>query len=144
MMGLVIDASVVLKWYLMDEECGRPALSILNRHVAGEVGLVAPNLLVYEVLNALLVAERRDRIAGEVTEKAFSGFLDLEISFEDPFLLSGDVLSLARSYDRSVYDASYLSLAKKHDIDFVTGDKRLFNAVKGRLKWVRWVGEWAG
>jgi len=40
-----------------------------------------------------------------------------------------------------VYDASYLSLAKKNNIGFVTGDKRLYNAVKDKLKWVKWIGD---
>ena len=40
----------------------------------------------------------------------------------------------------TIYDTSYMALAKKEDIDLVTGDKRLHNAVKGTLEWVRWLG----
>ena len=141
MIELVIDASVVLKWYLTDEECGQEALSILAQHVAGDVALLAPTILPYEVLNALLVAERMDRIAEGVTEEAFYGFMELEINFLDPFVDYPDILSLARPFLRSVCDASYMSLAKQNNIDFVTGDKRLYNAVKNKLKWVRWIGE---
>ena len=141
MKELVLDASVVLKWYLRDEKCGQEALNILEQHVAGDVALFAPTILPYEVLNTLLVAERMGRIAEEVTEEAFHGFLELEINFLDPFFDYPHILSLARSFHRSVYDASYLSLAKKNNIDFVTGDKRLHSAVKDKLKWVKWIGE---
>jgi predicted nucleic acid-binding protein len=141
MIELVIDTSVVLKWYLVDETYGQEARRILDQHVAGDVTLLAPTILSYEVLNALLVAERMDRIAEEVTEKAFWGFLELEIEFCDPSDVYMDTLALARSYQRSIYDASYLALAKKNHIDFVTGDERLFNAVKNELKWVKWIGK---
>jgi len=141
MKELVLDASVVLKWYLPDEECGQEALSILEQHVAGDVALLAPTILPYEVLNALLVAERMDRIAKDVTEEAFHAFLELEINFQNSFRDYPDVLSVARSFQRSAYDASYLSLARAKNIDFVTGDKRVYNSVKDKLKWVKWIGE---
>ncbi|MCP4666609.1 MAG: type II toxin-antitoxin system VapC family toxin [Deltaproteobacteria bacterium] len=140
MIELLIDASVVLKWYLMDEECCQEAQSLLERHVSGDLALLAPTILPYEVLNALLVAQRMGRIPNDVTETAFSGFLELEIDFLDPFVDYPEILTLAHAYHRSVYDASYISLAKKNNIDFVTGDKRLFNAVKDQMKWVKWIG----
>lgn len=140
MIKLVIDASVVLKWYLTDEEWGKEACSILEQHVAGNVALLAPTILPYEVLNALLVAERMGRIAENVTYEAFNGFAGLDIIILDPFVGYPDILSLARFFRRSVYDASYISLAKENNIDFVTGDKRLYNAAKDKLKWVKWIG----
>jgi predicted nucleic acid-binding protein len=142
MTELVIDASVVLKWYLTDEESGEQSLGILAQHVAGAVAILAPNILPYEVLNALLVAERMHRIDYGVTEEAFYGFMELEISFLDPFVDYPDILSWARTFSRSVHDASYLSLAKTNNIDFVTGDRRLYNAVHDTLKWVKWIGEY--
>ena len=141
MTEMVVDASLVLKWYLMDEEWGQEAVWFLEQHVAGNMVLFAPTILTYEVLNALLVAERIGRIAEETTERAFEGFVELEIEFSDPFVDYPDILSLARSFHRSVYDASYISLANKKNIDFVTGDKRLYNAVKDKLKWVKWIGD---
>lgn len=143
MKELVLDASVILKWYLPDEEYGQHAYNILEQHVAEEVALLAPTILPYEVLSALLVAERMGRVAEGVTRDAFRAFLDLEIVFQDTFSDHADVLSLARSFRRSVYDASYLCLANKKNVDFVTGDKRLYNAVKGKLAWVKWIGDLA-
>ncbi len=49
--------------------------------------------------------------------------------------------AIVRTNIKSVYDASYISLAKKNNIDFVTGDKRLYNGVKDRLKWIKWIGD---
>lgn len=141
MKELVIDASVILKWYLPDEEFAPKALNILHRHVSGEIALCAPTILPYEILNALLVAERKGRVNEEVTQSAFNAFLDLEINFLNPFIDYPDIISPARSFNRSVYDASYLAVAEKRNFDFVTGDKRLYNAVRKKLKWVQWIGQ---
>lgn len=49
----VVDASVALKWFV-DEPDSAPALALRNAHIAGQSPLVAPDLLIYEVANALL------------------------------------------------------------------------------------------
>lgn len=143
MRELVIDASVILQWYLPDEEFGQSALDILHRHVRGETNLFAPTILSYEVLNALLVAERMGRVNEGITIHAFDAFLNLEIHFLNPFSEYPAILSLARSFHRSIYDAAYLYVAEKMNLDFVTGDKRLYNAVKGKLGWVILIGQQA-
>jgi len=38
----VIDASVVLKWYLADEKHGEKALGLLNRYISNELDILAP------------------------------------------------------------------------------------------------------
>jgi len=137
MIRCVIDASVVLKWYLPDEKHTTEAQRVLERYLAGELSLLAPTILAYEVLNALLVAERMARIPESVTETAYSGFLDLQIHFPDLLENALPTLGMARAYNRSAYDASYLSTAERHGADFITADLRLFNAVKDHLKWVK-------
>jgi predicted nucleic acid-binding protein len=52
-------------------------------------------------------------------------------------------LSLARKFTLSAYDAACLALAQGHAEPLVTGDERLYNAVKGKLDWVIWIGEYA-
>ena len=48
---LVIDASIAVKWF-NKEEYSDVADKLKNRHVRGEVVLVAPVLLLFEVANA--------------------------------------------------------------------------------------------
>ncbi len=141
MKELVVDASVVLKWYLPDELFGDEALKVLHQYVEGQIDLFAPTLLPYEILNALLVAERMGRVENRVTRESFQAFLDLQINLIDPLAEHKGILSLAGSFQKSAYDASYLYLAKNRDVELLTGDKRLFNSVKGKLKWVIWIGQ---
>jgi len=51
-MELILDASVVLKWFL-EEEQAEKALAYRQDHLSGEICLVATPLLAFEVSNAL-------------------------------------------------------------------------------------------
>jgi len=50
------------------------------------------------------------------------------------------VLPMARRFDRSAYDAAYLALAEAQGATLITGDLRLYSAVRDHLDWVRWIG----
>ena len=140
MKRLVIDASVALKWFLLDEKYGDRALDLLERFVRGELDLAAPSLLVYEVINGLVIAQRKGRIAEEKVLSSISGFLNLGITFVDVAGLEARVLHFCRVYDRSAYDASYLAVAEQDSLALVTGDERLYNSTKGKAAWVKWIG----
>jgi predicted nucleic acid-binding protein len=138
---LVLDASVALKWYLADEGDSAEALDLLNRYISGELEIMAPALLQYEVINGLMVARKRSRIHEEVILSAIEGFVKLGLRFVG---LSGHhsrILYYCKSYSRSAYDASYLALAEAEQIPFITADERLYNAVKKDLDWVKWLGD---
>lgn len=141
MKRLVIDASVVLKWYLTDEEYGEKALNLLTKYISNELDFLAPSLLEYEVVNGLIIAQKRGRIKEEKILLAIDGFMDLKIKLKDLSQLYPRALYYCKIYNRSVYDASYLAIAESEGIAMITGDKRLYNAVKEELKWVKWFGD---
>ncbi len=51
-MEVVVDASVVVKWFVK-EEGSEEALRLRDRYVEGEIQIIAPELITFEVLNAL-------------------------------------------------------------------------------------------
>jgi predicted nucleic acid-binding protein len=136
----VLDASVVLKWYLADEDHGQAALDLLDRYLSDNLTIIAPSLLEYEVTNGLVVAQRRGRLREELIISALEGFLNLGIETVRISDLYSRVLHFCRIYNRSAYDASYLALAEAEKIEFITADETLYNAVKKDLKWVKWLG----
>ena len=140
MKRIVVDASVVLKWYLSDEKYSQVALEILDKYVSYEVEILAPSLLEYEVLNGLLIARKRGRIQKEIVATAVEGFLSLEIEQKNISFFYPDVLFFSESFDLSAYDASYLAVANEESVLLVTADKNLYNKVKTKLKWVKWLG----
>ncbi len=138
---IVIDASVVLKWYLADEEYSSKALSILDKYISNEIDILAPSLLEYEVINGLVIAKKRGRIQEKKIFTAIDGFMSLEIKLINLSLYYPKVIHYCKIYNRSAYDASYLALADDEGISLVTADKGLYNVVKKDLKWVEWLSD---
>ena len=69
----VIDASALMVALLPGEPLKEKARDILGSYVKGEIELWAPSLLLYEVANSLLKAERRK--GGGVSPKAIDAIL---------------------------------------------------------------------
>lgn len=141
MRRVVLDATVVLKWYLVDEENGRKALDLLFQYVSNELDIFAPSLLEYEVVNGLFIAQKRGRIKDENLLAAIEGFIDLGIKLKDLSHFHSKMMHYCKVYHRSAYDASYLALAEVEDITMITSDRGLYNAIHKNLKWVKWLGD---
>ncbi len=139
---IVIDASVALKWYLDDENLGTKAINILTHYISNEINLIAPSLIEYEVMNGLKIAQKRGRIDKKSLQSGIEGFFNLEISLFNASHFSDKVLDVVNSYDISSYDASYIALAENEKSSFVTADKVLYNKVRKKLKYVKWLGEY--
>jgi predicted nucleic acid-binding protein len=136
----VVDASMILKWYLLDEAHGAQAMALLQQCTAGELEILAPSLLTYELMNGLVIAGRRARLDQSTISLSFSGFMSLGIRFYEVSFFADKVLHYCRIYGSSVYDSSYLALAEQEGVDLITADERLFNSVQKDLSWVRWIG----
>ena len=141
MKSAVLDASVILKWYLLDETYGQKALDLLHKFITKELNILSPSLLQYEVINGLIIAQKRGRMREEKILTAIEGFFDLQIDFKDLSYFYQRSLYYCRAYNQSLYDASYLALAETEGIPLITADEGLFHAVKKDLKWVKWIGE---
>jgi predicted nucleic acid-binding protein len=52
-------------------------------------------------------------------------------------------IELALRYNLSAYDAAYLALARSEKCELWTGDKALYQAVKGEPSLVKWIGDYS-
>lgn len=136
MKALVIDASVVAKWTLPEEDSER-ALALHDAHLEQDWSLLAPILILAEVANTFW--KRREQMEAEVAQEALSALLASGIRFVPIETLVADAHRLACQYGRTIYDALYLALAQQRGCEFVTADERLYNAVKDQLPWVKWL-----
>ncbi|MGD0111520.1 MAG: type II toxin-antitoxin system VapC family toxin [Armatimonadota bacterium] len=124
----VVDASVALSWVLPDERCPL-ANDVFERHMQGELDLIAPTLWQYEVVNGLRRAVVQGRIGRAEGNRSLQTLLGMELqlaSFEDLAARAWEV-SFARSL--TVYDASYVALAEARECDLYTCDVELAGAV---------------
>ncbi len=129
-MPIVVDASVAISWCMPDESSDYARQVLLNLR-GGEAGSVPPVWPV-EVVNALLVAKRRARIADDDLNRAAIllgsiGIQSAEVELADTLT---DVRRIAEEHSLSAYDASYLHLALSEDAALATLDERLRAAAR--------------
>jgi predicted nucleic acid-binding protein len=124
----VVDASVALKWFVSAGEEGvDDGAQLLDDHAEGVVRLVAPALLVHEVLNAL---RRRSGDKAPDLSDAMDALFDTGVLLVPPdreLMLLAARLVAERCL--STYDAAYAALARTLDCELVTADRRLANAL---------------
>lgn len=124
----MLDASVALAWAFEDEAEGY-ADAALEALAGG--GAVVPDLWGYEIVNALVVEERRKRISPAESARFLALLRGLPIEVEALSFggLSG-LASLAREYGLSSYDAAYLGVAARRGLPLATQDRPLREAAR--------------
>ena len=134
---IVLDASVVVKWF-SEEEYTDKALEIRERIRMGGERVVVPDLLLYELANALKYNPSFD--ANDVSDALTSIFdMDVDIVTPIPEIINSAV-TLAFEHNITVYDAFYLALAKEIEFTFITADGRLYKRVKD-LNFAKFIGD---
>lgn len=129
-MTVVVDASVVVAALVDSGSAGEWSAAALQGH--GEVA--APELLPFEVANVLRRLAAAGALVGEVASLAHQDLLRLDLSLW-PYLPLAEQAWRARG-SVSMYDASYVALARLLDAPLLTLDERLAQAA-GRLCDVR-------
>ncbi len=130
MNGIVMDASITLSWCFPDEQSPL-SLNVLDRLKAGEQAVV-PSFWSVEVLNVLLVGERRGRIAPEQTKAFFDTLRLLNPVIDHASLeqVAGPVQIICRDYSLTPYDALYVELAGRTGCAMATLDEPQREAAK--------------
>lgn len=127
--SFVVDNSVVMSWCFNDE-ANKYGDAVLDR--LAESTAIVPPIWPLEVVNVLLVAERRNRLK-QVDSVRFITLLSqlpIVVEHEGPERKMKDLLSLGRANNLSSYDAAYLDLAMRNDCPIATLDKKLIIAAK--------------
>lgn len=141
---MVVDASVILAWYLPADRYKDDALALLEQATANLAVLCVPTLARYEVLNVLALSVRgttpRHRLAREEADDILAAFTGVPMEERAITGLEQRMLEIAITFQRSAYDAAYLALAESLDADFMTGDARLYRAVRRRFRRIRLLG----
>lgn len=125
---MVIDASVLVKWFVAEADSDR-ALELRDRHVNGEVQLAAPSLIVYEALNALRYS---GLFSASELKDAAAAINSYGLVLYRPEKEAAELaVEAAEKNDLTVYDGSYLGLALKLGVGFVTADRALLGRLTG-------------
>jgi len=128
-LSLVLDSSTTLAWAYEDEEV--PFADAVFGRLRTD-GAWVPSIWPLEIANALLVGERRRRLAPANTEHLLESLASLPIEIErvDRARVWGGVVAIARAQGLTAYDAAYLDLAMRMGLALATLDTRLRTAAE--------------
>jgi predicted nucleic acid-binding protein len=128
--GYVIDASVLVKWFLYQQEADRDrALALRDLHISGRSIIYIPQLALLEVLNAVRFAPKAKEEDGEM---ALEAVRDLHLEVKPP---EYDVLrkanAIAWAYKTTIYDALYVAHAEQVGYPLITADEIMIRKLAG-------------
>ena len=126
MSELVVDTSVVVKWYI-PEQHHQQARGLRDAYLDGTFDLFAPALMPFEAVNALRYSGHYEEERLEEASKSVPEYgIDLV-----PFDKTGPVAEIATTLDITVYDAAYVALARTLDTKVYTADGNLLDSLEG-------------
>jgi predicted nucleic acid-binding protein len=127
----VLDASVAAKWALPQsgEKFTGEALRLLGRFGKGEIEFIVPDLFWAELGNVLWKAVRIGRSSAANAQSAMIEMRQRELVTVSSESLVEQALSIAITFDRTIYDSIYVALAAATSRELLTGDEKLANAL---------------
>jgi len=127
--ALVLDASVIVKWFCEEEYTGK-ALEIRKEFFTSEIDIIVPELLLYEVSNALRYNKgfsRKDK-GGMIDDLSLIDFKVVHFSNK----IAAMALKTALDTDTTIYDSVYFAVAKLNKCPLITADKNYVKRIKSK------------
>lgn len=127
MREVVLDASVVIKWFRSrDERHVEEARVLRDAYEQGQLRVFAPPLLGLEIVN---VAGRRWQLKAKALDQLAGALGDLGFEWIEP-----ELATVARWTGRGLtaYDGAYVAVAQQQSATLVTDDEQLAS-VAGEL-----------
>ena len=135
---VVLDTSVIIKWFRQGEVLADRALALRDVYLEGQVVLAVPSLVAYELSNVLRF--KRD-LATEDVQAAVESLYEMGLEWIPPSSATiCRAVELARLCETTVYDATFAALGETLNATFVTADGRLVRQFAG-LPHVRFLGD---
>ena len=120
MKEVVLDASVVVKWFAEKRERGSKAAKALREeYVGGQLWIVVPSLLYLELIN---VSGRRWLWNENKLISLATALENLGFYVADPTLAS---VASWTGQGLTAYDAAYVGIAEERGIPLITDDRKI-------------------
>jgi hypothetical protein len=123
---LVIDASVALKWLVLEEMS-----DVANELSGATENLVAPRLITTEIANALARKTNQGVLTREEAAYHFRSLPNYLRELIDVDDLIEPALNNACALRHPIYDLIYLEAARRLDAQLVTADRRFVAKLAG-------------
>ena len=121
----VVDASVVVKWFVPEihSDAARRLLALPHEYVA-------PDLLFAETANTIWKKIRRKELTAEEGQELVADIGRIAVETVSCRALAEDAHALATATGRTVYDSMYIALAVRLNTRSITADDRLEAALR--------------
>jgi len=132
MKKVVLDASIAIKWFF-DEVGSKKALQFQKQLENGLIKVFVPQIFFFEVVN---VIKTKPASTSDHVKRVIKIIFNLPFNSEkvaSRLLLRTNFY--AQKYGLTIYDASYVALARMLKIDFITTDEKLVK--KTKLKFIK-------
>ena len=120
----VVDASVVMKWFVPEVHSDAARRLLAYRH-----DYIAPDLLFAETTNTIWKKVRRGELSQRDGERLVADLERAAVETVPCRALAADAYALASASGQTAYDAMYLALAVRLDTRMITADERLAAAL---------------
>ena len=138
---VVVDASVVLRWLLVDEPDREPALAVRDRIQAGRLEPRQPPHFPMEVASALVVAARVGRLEPSTIGPLVRSLEAFRLDRMDPNDFASAAVETALDLGLRVPDAGYIVCARRTGGTLITADRLLFEVALRSGAAVAFLGE---
>jgi len=130
MAAFVLDVSACMPWCCEDE--ATPTSEELLQRAARRDALHVPSLWPWEMMNAVAVSVRRQRITAERAQQFFEQLaaFDFHLAPAPALAQFGELSRLASQHRLTAYDAAYLDLARRLSLPLATLDDDLRKAAR--------------
>ncbi len=126
MRTLVVDASVALKWLVLED------MSDVAKELYGAGDhLVAPRLITTEIANALVRKTMQGTLTSQEAKYHFNSLPQFLPDLMDVDELIEPAFDNACTLRHPIYDLLYLEAARKFDTQLVTADRRFTGRIAG-------------
>jgi predicted nucleic acid-binding protein len=131
---LVVDASVAAKWLLppANEPHIHQAVQLIEDYVDRKIQIFVPDLFWVEVGNLLRNAARRGRCTLDHATHALNRITAQKFPTIASLFILRSAFAIANAHGRTVYDSLYVALAEALQVEFVTADEKLANALASK------------
>ena len=137
----VFDTSVLIKWFRQGEVLAEQALALRDAYLEGQLMILVPSLVAYELAN---VMRYKSDLSTDRVQVAVQSLFDMGLDWVMPSkALMNNAVEIARRYDITVYDSTFVALAESLNSSFITADKRLQNQLE-ELSFIYFLGEIKG
>lgn len=129
---LVIDSSVVIKWFVPEPNSMR-ARTILTQYQNGQVALIAPDSITAEVANVLWRKHSTQHLSPADGQVILDTFRSLHLTTYPVTDLLDVAYAQSIRLRQSVFDMLYLALAQRERCPYLTADEELVAAISALI-----------